>query len=51
MITLRTNEHAEEEARLVMNKIAHICVQSHPNVFSDMEENNGGEFVPEYVKV
>lgn len=52
IISMRTSEHAEEEARLVMGKIAKVLQSLYPNVFQDMTEDQiNGEFFFSYEKV
>lgn len=45
-IVMRTSVHAEEEIRLVFDKIARICKERFPNVFQTLERNNeNGEWM------
>lgn len=44
IIQIRTSVHAEEEIRLVFDKVASICKSEYPNVFQDLTANNNGEW-------
>lgn len=47
----RTNKHAEEEIRLLFDKVGRIMLETYPNLFFDFSINENGEWVPEYSKV
>jgi len=51
VIKQRTEKAAEEEIRLVFQKVARMMQQECPLLFADFEENEAGEFVPKYHKV
>lgn len=51
MIVMRTAEAAEEEIRIVFRSIAETCRAEYPNAFSDMTENDKGEFVFKHLKI
>ena len=51
VIEMRTAEGAEEELRLVFDRIASIMVAEAPNLFQDFRRMDDGSWVPEYRKV
>ncbi|MGA2164594.1 MAG: FAD-dependent thymidylate synthase [Solirubrobacteraceae bacterium] len=51
VIEMRTAEGAEEELRLVFDKIARIMLAETPNLFQDFLRQDDGTWVPEYRKV
>lgn len=51
VIAARTNQHAEEEIRLVFDEVAQIMKKESPLLFADFEKNEAGEWVPEHAKV
>ena len=51
VIEMRSAKHAEEEIRLVFDKIGEIVVKRYPNIFQDFERNQEGEWIPKYSKV
>ena len=51
VIEMRTAEGAEEELRLVFDRIASIMVAEAPNLFQDFRRMDDGSWVPEYPKV
>lgn len=51
LIELRTNTSAEEEIRLVFDKIGYIAKEKWPNIFYDFQRNDDGEWIPEYSKI
>ncbi|MCF8096069.1 MAG: FAD-dependent thymidylate synthase, partial [Desulfobacteraceae bacterium] len=52
IISMRTSVHAEEEIRLVGDRIAEICKKEFPNVFQDMYKNKeSGAWVSDHSKV
>tara|TARA_B100000315_G_C14516977_1_gene559636 strand:+ start:527 stop:1330 length:804 start_codon:yes stop_codon:yes gene_type:complete len=45
IIAMRTSQAAEEEIKIIGDKIARICKKEYPNIFQDMEyESNTGEW-------
>lgn len=46
VIEARTNEGAEEEIRLVFDKVVRLLIDTHPYFFGDFEQNDKGEWVP-----
>src|ERR1700683_2596220 len=51
VIEMRTAEGAEEELRLVFDKIARMMQTEAPNLFQDFVRQDDGSWVPEYRKV
>jgi thymidylate synthase (FAD) len=51
VIELRTSLGAEEELRLVFDKIATMMKAQAPIVFDDFEKNDDGEWKPQYRKI
>ncbi len=51
VIEMRTAPGAEEELRLVFNKIAEIMLEQAPGVFQDFSRQDDGSWVPEHHKV
>ncbi|HEV7943321.1 MAG TPA: FAD-dependent thymidylate synthase [Solirubrobacteraceae bacterium] len=51
VIEMRTAPGAEEELRLVFNKIAEIMLVEAPGVFQDFSRQDDGSWVPEHHKV
>jgi thymidylate synthase (FAD) len=51
VIEMRTAEGAEEELRLVFDKIARIMQVEAPNLFQDFERTADGSWVPEHRKI
>jgi thymidylate synthase (FAD) len=51
VIEMRTAEGAEEELRLVFDKIARIMCAEAPNLFQDFVRHDDGSWVPEHRKV
>jgi thymidylate synthase (FAD) len=51
VIEMRTAPGAEEELRLVFDKVAQIVCQEAPHLFQDFERRDDGSWVPEYGKV
>ena len=51
IITLRANEHAEEEICYVFGQIAKYICEKEPRIFGDFEQLKGGFWKPIYVKV
>ncbi len=51
VIEMRTAEGAEEELRLVFDKIARIMLAEAPNLFQDFVRHDDGSWVPENRKV
>jgi thymidylate synthase (FAD) len=51
VIEMRTAEGAEEELRLVFDKVARIMLAEAPNLFQDFVRQDDGSWVPEYRKV
>ncbi len=51
VIEMRTAEGAEEELRLVFDKVARIMLAEAPNLFQDFVAQDDGSWVPEYRKV
>jgi thymidylate synthase (FAD) len=51
VIEQRTNPGAEEEIRLVFDKVATFCKQLAPLLFADFERHADGSWVPRYQKV
>src|SRR5689334_9892038 len=51
VIEMRTAPGAEEEMRIVFDRIAEIMVREAPNLFQDFRRTDDGSWVPEYRKV
>ncbi|HWX44197.1 MAG TPA: FAD-dependent thymidylate synthase [Solirubrobacteraceae bacterium] len=51
VIEMRTAEGAEEELRLVFDKVARIMLAEAPNIFQDFVRHDDGSWVPEHRKV
>ena len=51
MIEMRTAEGAEEELRLVFDRIARIMQAEAPGLFQDFSRQDDGSWVPEHRKV
>ena len=51
VIEMRTAEGAEEELRLVFDKIARLMLEEAPNLFQDFSRSEDGSWVPEHRKV
>ncbi len=51
VIEMRTHDSAEEELRLVFDKIAQIMRAEAPNLFQDFVRSDDGSWVPEHHKV
>jgi thymidylate synthase (FAD) len=51
VLELRTSKAAEEEIRLVFDKVGHILHARYPNVFGDFIRNVDGEWVPRHSKI
>jgi thymidylate synthase (FAD) len=51
VIEMRTAEGAEEELRLVFDKVAQIMTSEVPHLFQDFERREDGSWVPQYGKV
>jgi len=51
VIEMRTAEGAEEELRLVFDKVARIMLDEAPKLFQDFSRTGDGSWVPEYRKV
>jgi thymidylate synthase (FAD) len=51
VIEMRTAEGAEEEMRLVFDKVARIMCTEAPNLFQDFVRQDDGSWVPEHRKV
>ena len=51
VIEMRTAEGAEEELRLVFDRIAEIMCAEAPNLFQDFRRGDDGSWVPEHSKV
>src|SRR3954447_25668210 len=51
VIEMRTAEGAEEELRLVFDKVARIVRNEVPHLFQDFERRDDGSWVPQYGKV
>jgi thymidylate synthase (FAD) len=51
VIEMRTAEGAEEELRLVFDRIAHIMREEAPGLFQDFTRHDDGSWVPEHHKV
>jgi thymidylate synthase (FAD) len=51
VIEMRTAEGAEEELRLVFDRIARIMLQEAPGLFQDFVRHDDGSWVPEHRKV
>ena len=51
VIEMRTAEGAEEELRMVFDRIARIMKNEAPNLFQDFRRDDAGSWVPEYRKV
>ncbi len=51
VIEMRTAEGAEEELRLVFDRIARSCRARRPGLFQDFSRADDGSWVPEHRKV
>jgi thymidylate synthase (FAD) len=51
VIEMRTAEGAEEELRLVFDKVARIMQAEAPGLFQDFTRRDDGAWVPEHHKV
>jgi thymidylate synthase (FAD) len=51
VIEMRTAPGAEEELRLVFDKVAHMMKAEAPSLFQDFERREDGSWLPEYRKV
>jgi thymidylate synthase (FAD) len=51
VIEMRTAPGAEEELRMVFDRIARIMLDEAPNLFQDFRRGDDGSWVPEYTKV
>src|SRR5437763_7762568 len=51
VIEMRTAPGAEEELRMVFDRIAEIMLAEAPNLFQDFRRSDDGSWVPEYRKV
>jgi thymidylate synthase (FAD) len=51
VIEMRTAEGAEEELRLVFNRVAELMCDEAPGLFQDFRRSDDGSWVPEYRKV
>ena len=51
VIEMRTAPGAEEELRLVFNRVAEIMLTEAPGIFQDFSRQDDGSWVPEYHKV
>ena len=51
VIEMRTAEGAEEELRLVFDRVAHLMCDEAPNLFQDFQRQDDGSWVPEHRKV
>jgi len=51
IIALRTNIHAEEEIRIVFDRVAKICKRKFPDLMQDYHPNEFQEWIPDFVKV
>ena len=51
VIEMRTAEGAEEELRLVFDKVARVMKDEAPGLFQDFSRQDDGSWVPEYRKV
>jgi thymidylate synthase (FAD) len=51
VIEMRTAPGAEEELRMVFDRIAEIMLAEAPNLFQDFKRDDDGSWVPEYRKV
>jgi thymidylate synthase (FAD) len=51
VIEMRTAPGAEEELRLVFDKVAQIMLSEAPHLFQDFQRRDDGSWVPEYSKV
>lgn len=51
IIEMRTAASAEAEIRMVFDIVARIAKIHWPNIFSDFEQNDAGEWVPKHSKV
>jgi thymidylate synthase (FAD) len=51
VIEMRTAEGAEEELRLVFDRVAHIMSEEAPELFQDFARQDDGSWVPEHHKV
>jgi thymidylate synthase (FAD) len=51
ILTMRANNHAEEEIYHVFSRIADIMVKDEPLLFGDFEKDEKGNWAPKFVKV
>jgi thymidylate synthase (FAD) len=51
VITMRTAPGAEEEIRVLFDKVAHLAVTHWPATFQDFQRNDDGSWTPTYAKV
>jgi thymidylate synthase (FAD) len=51
VIEMRTADGAEEELRLIFDRVARIMVREAPELFQDFTRHDDGSWVPEYRKV
>jgi thymidylate synthase (FAD) len=51
VVEMRTASGAEEELRLVFDRVAHIMCDEAPGIFQDFERNADGSWVPQHRKV
>ncbi len=51
VIEMRTSGGAEEELRIVFDKVAHVMCEEAPNLFQDFRRLDDGSWVPEHRKV
>ncbi|TXH16205.1 MAG: FAD-dependent thymidylate synthase [Hyphomicrobiaceae bacterium] len=51
IIHMRTALAAEEEIRIVMDKVAELAVEAAPNLMQDYSRNENSEWVPEFLKI
>ena len=51
VIEMRTASSAEEEIRIVFDKVANLMVNESPNLMADMVCNKDGEWVSKFRKI
>jgi thymidylate synthase (FAD) len=51
VIEMRTAPGAEEELRLVFDRVARIMQAEAPSLFQDFRRDDDGSWIPEYRKV
>jgi thymidylate synthase (FAD) len=51
IIAMRTALAAEEEIRIVMDKVAELAIEAAPNLMQDYSRNENLEWVPEFLKI